>query len=100
MKSALILIAAVVAGASIQVQAQTATQSPAAAPSAPTPAPSSSKSGSEHLGHACKEEVHKLCGHAHGQEMKDCIKSGLDLNKFSADCKTKLTQSAKPKPSG
>lgn len=92
MKSALILIAAVVAGGSIQVQAQTATQTPAAAPSAPSP----SASGSEHLGHACKEEVHKLCGHAHGQEMKDCIKSGLDLNKFSADCKTKLTESAKP----
>lgn len=74
--------------------AQTATQTPAAAPAAP--APSSSASESEHLGHACKEEVHKLCGHAHGQEMKDCVKSGLDLNKFSADCKTKLTQAAKP----
>ena len=76
--------------------AQTATQTPAAPPSSAAPAPSSSASGSEHLGHACKEEVHKLCGRAHGQEMKDCIKSGLDLDKFSADCKTKLTQSAKP----
>jgi hypothetical protein len=76
--------------------AQTATQTPAAPPSAPAPAPSSSASGSEHLGHACKEEVHKLCGRAHGQEMQDCIKSGLDLNKFSAECKAKLTQSAKP----
>ena len=74
--------------------AQTAPQTPAAsAPAASAPAPSSSASG---LGHACKEEVHKLCGHAHGQEMQDCIKSGLDLNKFSADCKTKLSQSAKP----
>lgn len=76
--------------------AQTATQTPAAPSSSAAPAPSSSATGSEHLGHACKEEVHKLCGHAHGQEMQDCIKSGLDLNKFSADCKTKLTQSAKP----
>jgi hypothetical protein len=76
--------------------AQTATQTPATPPSSAAPAPSSSASGSKHLGHACKEEVHKLCGHAHGQEMKDCVKSGLDLNKFSADCKTKLTQSAKP----
>jgi ABC-type nickel/cobalt efflux system permease component RcnA len=87
-----VLIASVaVAG---YAHAQTATQTPAAAPAAP--APSSSASDSEHLGHACKEEVHKLCGHAHGQEMKDCVKSGLDLNKFSADCKTKLTQAAKP----
>jgi hypothetical protein len=38
----------------------------------------------------------KLCGRAHGQEMQDCIKSSLDLNKFSADCKTKLSRSAKP----
>ena len=75
---------------------QTATQTPAAAPAASAPATSSSSSGSEHLGHACKKEVHELCGHAHGQEMKDCIKSGLDMNKFFADCKTKLTQSAKP----
>jgi hypothetical protein len=28
--------------------------------------------------------------------MQECVKSGLDLNKFSADCKTKLSQSAKP----
>jgi hypothetical protein len=72
--------------------AQTATQAPAAS----TPASSSSSTGAQSLGHACKEEVKKLCGRAHGQEMQDCIKSGLDLNKFSADCKTKLSQSAKP----
>jgi hypothetical protein len=87
--SAALIASVVVVG---YTQAQTATQTPAAS----APAPSSSASDSEHLGHACKEEVHKLCGRAHGQEMKDCIKSGLDLNKFSADCKTKLTQSAKP----
>jgi hypothetical protein len=74
--------------------AQTATQAPAPPPAASTP--SSSSSGSQSLGHACKEEVKKLCGRAHGQEMQDCIKSGLDLNKFSADCKSKLSQSAKP----
>jgi hypothetical protein len=76
--------------------AQTATQAPAPPPAASTPASSSSSTGSQSLGHACKEEVKKLCGRAHGQEMQDCVKSGLDLNKFSADCKTKLSQSAKP----
>jgi len=74
--------------------AQTAAQSPAPSPAASAPA--SPSTGSQSIGHACKEEVKKLCGRAHGQEMQDCIKSGLDLNKFSADCKTKLSQSAKP----
>jgi len=77
---------------------QTATPAPAAAPAAPAaspPAASSSSSGSDRLGHECKEEVHKQCGRAHGQEMQDCIKSAMDLNKFSADCKTKLQQQAK-----
>jgi hypothetical protein len=76
--------------------AQTATPAPAPPPAASTPAASSPSTGSQSLGHACKEEVKKLCGRAHGQEMQDCVKSGLDLNKFSADCKTKLSQSAKP----
>jgi hypothetical protein len=74
--------------------AQTPTQAPAPAPASSTPA--SPSTGSQSLGHACKEEVKKLCGRAHGQEMQNCIKSELDLNKFSADCKTKLAQSAKP----
>ena len=76
--------------------AQTAAQAPAPPPAASTPASTSSSTGSQSLGHACKEEVKKLCGRTHGQEMQDCVKSGLDLNKFSADCKTKLSQSAKP----
>jgi hypothetical protein len=89
--------------------AQTAAQAPAAAPAVPpaaskapaasTPAASSSTTDSGHLGHECKEEVHKQCGRAHGQEMQACIKAALDQNKFSADCKTKLAASAK-KPSG
>lgn len=71
------------------VQAQTPSPNP---PSATAPA---SSSHSDSLGHACKSEVHKLCGHAHGQEMQDCIKSGLDMNKFSADCSSKLAAKAK-----
>jgi hypothetical protein len=31
-----------------------------------------------------------LCGHAHGQEMKDCVKAGLDTDKFSASCKSEI----------
>ena len=76
-------------------QAQTAAQTPAAAPAASTPA-AAPAGGNGKLSHDCKEEVKKACGRAHGDEMKDCIKSSLDLNKFSAACKTQLTQSAKP----
>jgi hypothetical protein len=93
-----LLSLALVAGVAVTgyAYAQTATPAPAPPPAASTPASSSSSTGSQSLGHACKEEVKKLCGRAHGQEMQDCIKSGLDLNKFSADCKTKLSQPAKP----
>ena len=89
MKTLCLMLAATMAVASY-----TYAQTPAA-PAASSP-PASSKDSHPHLGHACKEEVKKLCGRAHGQEMQDCVKSGLDLNKFSADCKTELTKSAKP----
>jgi hypothetical protein len=39
---------------------------------------------------ARKKEIHDLCGRAHGQEMKHCIKSGLDMNKFCASCKSEI----------
>ena len=63
--------------------AQTPSQS-APAPSA-TPPPASGK-----IDHACKKEITDLCGHAHGQEMKDCVKAGLDMNKFSASCTSEI----------
>jgi len=66
--------------------AQTPPQS-SAPPSASPPA-TSSESGK--MDHACKKEIHDLCGHAHGQEMKDCVKAGLDMNKFSASCKSAI----------
>jgi opacity protein-like surface antigen len=79
-------------------QAQTAAQ-PAAAPAAAAPAASSSSGGK--LSHECKDEVKKACGRAHGTEMQDCVKSSLDLNKFSASCATQLKQqAAAKKPSG
>ncbi len=71
-------------------QAQTAAPAPAAAPASSAPA------GNERLSHDCKEEVRKACGRVHGEEMQNCIKSSLDLNKFSGACKTQLTQPAKP----
>jgi len=77
-------------------QAQTAAPTPAAAPAAATPAASPPAAGNERLSHDCKEEVKKVCGRAHGDEMQNCIKSSLDLNKFSDACKTQLKQSAKP----
>jgi hypothetical protein len=61
-------------------QAQTAPSSP--------PAPAASSSGK--IDHACKKEIRDLCGRAHGQEMQDCLKSGLDMNKFSDSCKAEI----------
>ena len=61
-------------------------QTPAAAPP-----PESGK-----LDKACKKEIKDLCGHAHGQEMKDCVKAGMDMNKFSASCKSEIA-AQKPK---
>jgi hypothetical protein len=61
------------------------------APSSPAPSastPAASESGK--LDKACKKEIHDLCGHAHGQEMKDCVKAGVDMNKFSASCKSEI----------
>lgn len=82
---------AVIAAVSLAGHAQAQTAAPSQAPST---APASS---SESLGKACKKEVKDLCGHAHGQEMQDCIKAGMDMNKFSADCKSKLAaKAAKP----
>ena len=72
--------------------AQTPAQS--TTPAQPAASAPASSSHSDSLGKACKKEVHDLCGRAHGQEMKDCIKSGMDMNKFSADCKTKLAAKA------
>jgi len=67
-------------------------QTPPAQSSAPpsaSPAPAAS-SDSGKIDHACKKEIKDLCGHAHGQEMKDCVKAGLDMNKFSASCKSEI----------
>jgi hypothetical protein len=67
--------------ASLTVAGYAAAQSPDQAPSVSKP-----------TSHACKKEVDSLCGRrAKGEEMS-CIKDGLDLNKFSADCKTELTK--------
>jgi len=85
-----LVAAAALAGSAV---AQTAAPSPAAS----APAASAPASGKEHLSHDCKEEVKKACGRAHGDEMQNCIKSSLDLNKFSDACKTELKQA---KPSG
>jgi hypothetical protein len=90
----LALVAAVALAGS--AEAQTAAQTPAAAPAASTPAAAPPAGGNERLSHACKEEVKKACGRAHGDEMQNCIKSSLDLNKFSDTCKTQLKQAAKP----
>ena len=85
---------ALVAAAALAGSAQAQTAAPA--PAAATPAASSPAAGNERLSHDCKEEVKKVCGRAHGDEMQNCIKSSLDLNKFSNTCKTQLKQSAKP----
>jgi hypothetical protein len=67
--------------------AQTPPQS-AAPPAATAPAESSDSGGK--IDKACKKEIKDLCGRAHGQEMTDCVKSGLDMNKFSASCTSEI----------
>jgi hypothetical protein len=93
MKPISLVLAVALAVAGATAQAQTAAQSP---PPASTPAaePSDTAKSHPHLSHDCKEEVRKVCGRARGEEMTDCVKSSLDLNKFSASCKSELT--AKP----
>jgi hypothetical protein len=49
------------------------------------------------VSHDCKKEAKKLCGHAHGSEMKECIKSNLDMSKFSAACATEFKNAAAAK---
>jgi hypothetical protein len=46
---------------------------------------------------ACKKEVKKLCGrHPSGSELQSCMKDGIDLNKFTDDCKAEMTKTPKP----
>ena len=80
-------------GVSCTVCAQTATPPPA---SAATPSSSSSSS----VSHDCKKEAKSLCGRAHGSEMQACIKSNLDMNKFSAACATEFKNAAAAKKPG
>jgi hypothetical protein len=63
-------------------------QTPPPAAAAAPPA-SSSESGGK-IDKACKKEIKDLCGRAHGQEMTDCVKSGMDMNKFSASCAAEI----------
>lgn len=72
------------------------TPPPASAPAASAPAASSSKSTS--VSRDCKKEARKLCGmEAHGTELQGCIKSNLDLNKFSDTCATQFKNAAAAK---
>ena len=73
--------------------AQTPSQS---APPSSATAPPAQSSEAGKIDKACKKEIRDLCGHAHGQEMKDCVKAGLDMNKFSASCKSEIA-AQKPK---
>jgi len=81
------------------VEAQT-TQAPAAPPAESTPAPSEAHAKSHHhpLSKACRQEVKKLCGSTHGDEMKSCVKDGVGANKFSADCQDELAKMHSEKP--
>jgi hypothetical protein len=68
-------------------------------PSASAPATSaSSPEKSTSVSHDCKKEARKLCGaEARGSELQGCIKSNLDLNKFSATCATEFKNAAAAK---
>lgn len=73
-------------------------------PPASTPAPATSASSAEKstsVSHDCKKEARKLCGiEARGSELQGCIKSNLDLNKFSASCATEFKNAAAAKKPG
>jgi hypothetical protein len=85
--SAVLVLSVAVSG---YVYAQTATPPPA-------PAPASSTSASTSVSHDCKKEARKLCGMHAGSELQGCIKSNLDLNKFSAQCATEFKNAAAAK---
>jgi hypothetical protein len=74
------------------------TPPPASAPAAAAPAaaaPAAPASTSTSVSHACHKEARKLCGiEARGSELQGCIKSNLDLNKFSATCATQFKNAA------
>ena len=87
MKSLLLTLALGVYGAAY---GQTATPPPASAPA-------SSPSSSSSVSHDCKKEAKELCGRHAGSEMQNCIKSNLDMNKFSAACATEFKNAAAAK---
>ena len=73
-----------------------------APPQAPAPpsAPADSSSGpAAKIDRSCRKEIMDLCGHGHGQEMRACVKSGLDMNKFSASCKSEIEAQKSKSPS-
>ena len=94
MKS-LLLTLALVGSAAAYGQTATTPATPAKPPAASAPAASSSSSDS--VSRDCKKEAKKFCGRAHGSEMQDCIKSNLDMNKFSASCATEFKNAAAAK---
>lgn len=93
----LALITSLAVGGFAYAQTPPPASAPAAsAPAASAPAASSSKSTS--VSRDCKKEARKLCGmEAHGTELQGCIKSNLDLNKFSATCATQFKNAAAAK---
>ena len=72
-------------------------QTPSQSSPAPSAAPPAQSSASGKIDKGCKKEIHELCGHAHGQEMTDCVKAGLDMNKFTASCKSEIQAHGAPK---
>lgn len=93
----LALITSLAVGGFAYAQTPPPASAPAAsAPAASAPAASSSKSTS--VSRDCKKEARKLCGmEAHGTELQGCIKSNLDLNKFSDTCATQFKNAAAAK---
>jgi hypothetical protein len=68
------------------VEAQTTPQEQAPAPH---------RSHQHPLSGACRQEVSKVCGSAHGDELMGCVKGNLDTNKFSAACQSQLKEHLK-----
>jgi hypothetical protein len=82
--------------ASLAVAGYAHAQTSAPAPAPATAPPSDSSSSGGKISRDCRKEIHNLCGHAHGDEMKGCVKDNMDMNKFSASCASEIKNHAPP----
>ena len=70
-----------------------------ALPQTPPPSSDSAAAPGTKIDRSCRKEITDLCGHGHAQEMRECVKAGLDMKKFSASCKSEIEAQKDPQKS-